>query len=469
MNDQARLPLDFYMNVVISEDRMTAKLQMLHEEAEFLCTVDELVQFLNQNGVYFGIDMETLGQIAAEPKKVKFDQVTVASGLLPVEGEDGKIVYHFDVNKDKKPLEREDGKVDFKEVANLVNVTKGQLIAERIPAGNGTEGRAVTGEAIPAKKGREARLKPGKNVVLDGEQLLLYAATDGLVTFTERDKINVFPVYEVNGDVDYSVGNIDFVGNVVIRGNVLNGFRVRASGDIRVIGGVEAAEVISDGSIEITAGIMGTGKGLVKAAKNVKCSFIQEGNVEAGEDILVSQSIMHSNVRAGRRVVCVGAKGLIVGGIIQAGEAIRARVFGNTTSTATVLEVGVLPELRNEMAELRTKLRELAGNTEKTDKALKLLDQLASIGQLTPDKAEMRTRLSKTKTQMNQEMGEIRERILEIEKSLEDISNSKVEVLNTIYSGCKIVIGRYTRFVKDTTGQVTFRMLDGEIAMLSGV
>jgi hypothetical protein len=469
MNQQARMPLDFYMNVLISDDRMTAKLQILHEDAEFSCTVDELELFLRQNGVRFGIHIETLAQIARESRKFIFNQVTVASGILPVDGEDGTIRYLFEEKNEKKPLELEGGRVDFKEVAALNNVKKGQLIAERIPATSGQDGRAVTGEPIPARKGREARLKPGKNVVIDEEQMKLYAAIDGLVTFTERDKINVFPVYEVNGDVDYSTGNIDFVGNVVIRGNVLSGFRVRAVGDIRIIGGVEAAEVISDGSIEITAGIMGTGKGLVKAAKNVKCSFIQEGNVEAGENITVTQSIMHSNIRAGKMVECMGAKGLIVGGLIQAGEQIRARIIGNSTSTATVLEVGVLPELRNEMALLRTRLRDLGDNSDKTSKALRLLDHLAASGQLTPDKAAIRSRLAMTQTQMNQEMSDIRERILEIEKSLEDISNARVEVTNTIFSGCKIVIGRYTRFVKDTTSRVTFRMLDGEIAMTSAI
>ena len=71
----------------------------------------------------------------------------------------------------------------------------------------------------------------------------MYAAIDGLVTKTEKEKLNVFPVYEVNGDVDYNIGNIDFVGTVVIRGNILTGFRVKASGDIRVTGGIEGAEV----------------------------------------------------------------------------------------------------------------------------------------------------------------------------------------------------------------------------------
>lgn len=114
----------------------------------------------------------------------------------------------------------------------------------------------------------------------------------------------------------------------------------------------------------------------------MKVSFIQDGNVTAGEDVIVSQSIMHSNIRAGRDVICNGSKGLIVGGIVQSGERVVARTIGNTMSTATVIEVGVVPELRNEINELRQELRQLLENEDKTSKALYLLNQLATNGQL---------------------------------------------------------------------------------------
>lgn len=82
---------------------------------------------------------------------------------------------------------------------------------------------------------------------------------------------------------------------------------------------------------------------------------------------------MHSTVRAGKAVSCNGAKGLIVGGTIQAGERVTARTIGNSMSTTTVIEVGVLPELRNEMIHLRNQLRVFMENMDKTDKALSLL------------------------------------------------------------------------------------------------
>ncbi|MNJ05466.1 hypothetical protein D3C73_1668080 [compost metagenome] len=55
--------------------------------------------------------------------------------------------------------------------------------------------------------------------------------------------------------------------------------------------------------------------------------------------------------------------------------------------------------------------------------------------------------------------------MLEIEKMLEDTARARVEVVKTIYGGSKIVIGRYTRFVKDPTERVIFRYTEGDISL----
>jgi Predicted polymerase, most proteins contain PALM domain, HD hydrolase domain and Zn-ribbon domain len=459
--------LESAIGVTISPDNLTAVLYFHKAADSFRCTAAQLESFLRSRGVVFGIRDDVLESIARDPKAYFYSQTVVASGQPPIDGKDGVIRLVFDLDEEEhKPVELEDGTVDFKELSKIRNVKKGQLIAERVPAEAGVPGKAVNGEVIPAKNGKEARFRIGKNVVVNPEQTAMYAAIDGMVAKTEREKINVFPVFEVNGDVDYKTGNIDFVGTVVIRGNVLTGFRVKAGGDIRIVGGVEGAEIEADGSLEITGGIMAGNKGFVRAGKNVKCSFIQDANVFAAEDIIVSQSIMHSNIRAGRSVICYGAKGLIVGGTVQAGEKVKARTIGNTLSTATAIEVGVAPELRGELAQLRQQQRQQGENLDKTNKALALLDQMAAAGQLSGDKLLMRSKLATTKRQVMEEMEIVKERILEIEKLLEDTENARVEAVNTIYGGTKIVIGRYTRFVKEPCSRVYFRFADGEIIML---
>ncbi|HUC90946.1 MAG TPA: FapA family protein [Paenibacillus sp.] len=458
--------LETSIGIQIAPDRLSAVLYFNKTDEGLAFTAEELEQFVRSHGVVFGIHKDVLAGVARDPKNYFYGQTVIATGNPPIDGKDGAIEFAYSMEEAaRKPMELEDGTVDYKEIIRLKNVIKGQLIAELIPAGEGQPGKAVTGEELSGKNGKAARFKVGKNVVLNPEQTAMYAAIDGMIARTDRDKINVFPVYEVNGDVDYNIGNIDFVGTVVIRGNVLTGFRVKAAGDIRIVGGVEGAELESDGSIEITGGIMAGSKGSVKAGKTVKSSFIQDGNVLAGEDIVVSQSIMHSHVRAARNIVCSGAKGLLVGGVAQAGEKVTARTVGNTMSTATVIEVGVLPELRAELTDLRSKLKGISESLDKTDKALTLLDHLAAAGQLSPDKLALRVKLNATKRQASEEQAAVKERILEIEKTLEDTERAKVEVIHTVYGGTKIVVGRYTRFVKDPVQRVCFRYFDGDINM----
>lgn len=354
----------------------------------------------------------------------------------------------------------------LKQVTKLDNVKRGQLIARLIPPQTGPSGLTVTGETVPGVIGKPARFKVGKNVVVNAEGNLMYSAIDGLISLTDKDKINVFPVFEVKGDVDYRVGNIDFVGTVVIRGNVLTGFKVNAAGDIRVIGGVEGAELNSGGSIEITGGIMASGKGMVTAAQNIKCSFIQDANITAGGDVHASQSILHSIVKAGQKVICDSSKGLVVGGVIQASDGVSAKTIGNAMSTATTIEVGVHPEHRNEQLNIRASIKEQTEHLDRTEKALVILDQLAATGKLTPDRLAMRQKLIHTKNQTTVLINDLKDRMLEIEKQLEDSELATVSIKNQVFGGVKIVIGRYTRYIKDSTSSVVFKYEDGEIVMV---
>lgn len=466
MQEHSLLPPDAFLEVVLSEDKMQAWLRWVQVPEQPAFTETQLQAWLSSHGVEYGIHQAVLADFAINPASYYDKETVIASGKDPVQGQHGAIHHLFELDTEhKKPLELKDGKVDYKEIISLNNVRQGQLIATRDPAKPGMPGMTVSGEPVNPEPVAEARLKPGKNVVLDGKKVALYATIDGMVTRTGDDKLNVFPIFEVNGDVDYSIGNIDFVGSVVIRGNVLNGFKIRASGDIRITGGIEAAELEAGGSVVIGAGIVGQNKGAIRAAKSVKCSFVQEGVIHAGEDVIVMQSIMHSTVRAGRNVICRHMKGLIVGGNVQAGERVIARVIGNTVSTATLIEVGVQPELRNELMAVRNQLQAASENLQKTDQVLEMLDQLAVSGNLASDKVALRVKLHHTKKQLQDEIGLKKLRVLEMEKVQEEIDKARIEAASTMYAGTKLVIGRNVKLIKNTVHRVYFQLAEGDIAM----
>lgn len=454
------------VNLELSPDKLGAYISFKTIFDDELYVQEELESYLRSKGIVHGLLHDQIRLACKEPIRYMNQKIEVAKGSAPGKGIDGRVEFVDVEHKQDEHDYSESAIVDFKQVTKLDNVKKGQLIAQLVPPQVGSSGMTVTGDIVPGVLGKPARFKVGKNVVVNGEGDSMYSAIDGLISLTDKDKINVFPVFEVKGDVDYRVGNIDFVGTVVIRGNVLTGFKVKAAGDIRVVGGVEGAEMSSNGSIEITGGIMASGKGVVNAAQNIKCSFIQDANISAGGDVIVTQSILHSNVKAGQKVICDGSKGLIVGGVIQAGDGVSAKTIGNPMSTTTTIEVGVNPTQRDEQVQLRAAIKEHAENLDRTEKALVILDQLAASGKLTPDRLAMRQKLIHTKSQSAALLSEAKERMLEIEKQLENSELATVSIRNQVFGGVKIVIGRYTRYIKDSTSSIVFKYEDGEIVMV---
>ncbi|MFD2371322.1 DUF342 domain-containing protein [Brevibacillus sp. GCM10020057] len=460
----------YRLEIITSPDKLEAWL-LLHVEEEdlenLLISEDDIYKQLHSQKVTFGILNHVVRDICAVPRKYVNTRITIARGVAPVQGADAAFEYPYleKVEGESGPKELDDGRVDYYNLTTIPNVVKGQLLARKIPASQGEPGTAVTGETIAPKAGKDRNLKPGKNVVQNQERTMIYAAIDGQVSFTDNDKLNVFPVFEVNGDVDFGVGNIDFVGTVVIRGNVLNGFRVSASGDIRVLGSVEGAELHAGGSIEIKSGIVAQDKGSIVAGQDIRTSFIQNGNVTAGNQVIVSQSIMFSTVRAGKQISCMGPKGIIIGGVLQAGEKITARVFGNTSATPTVLEVGVKPELRQELGQIQKELQLVYENLRKTDQGLNVINQIVQTsGELPPDKRMLQIKLTNTRLVLEKECKTLEARKKEVEAELKGEVPATIDAYQIMYPGIKMTFGKLVHFIKHEHARTRFIVLDGEIS-----
>lgn len=454
-----------YLIIENSEDEMSATLKRVSTNELITFDVAMLTAFLAKSDITTGIDETILSEIVNHQHQNNLGEYIVARGIAPIKGADGEVVYVYleDKSEPKGPKILEDGSVDFYNIKPLDNVKKGQIVARLNPPTHGIPGMSVKGVEIPGANGKEARFKVGKNVVLSPDQKALYSVIDGMVVFTGGEKLNVFPIYEVNGDVDFHIGNIDFVGTVIVRGNVLTGFKIKASGNIRVLGNVEGADLVAGGWVEVNSGITGNHKGSIYAGTYVKTSYINNANVVAAEDVFVSQSIMNSVVKAGKSVICKGSKGLIVGGETQAREKVVAQHIGNTVSMPTTLEIGVAPELREELAKLRDRIKEITDSKDKIDKALLILEPLAKAGQLSPEKNEMRIKLISSLKQLEDEMLKIKERVNELEIVLNDTGKARIDVSGTIYPGVKIRIGKYMRHINDAMSLASFRLEDGEI------
>lgn len=457
------IPVDGEAKVFITSNAMEAYLTVYGpKDGGMPVSYEKAVQVLRDAGVVENIDYEAVQEAVQEYNWGK--AMLVAQGTPAVDGEDGRIEFHFPLPENKlKPVELEDGRVDYRNLNLIHNVRRGELLAVRIPPKLGSPGVTVTGKPVLPKPGKNVPIPRGKNTVADESNTYLYAATDGHVSYVDN-KVNVYPVYEVQGDVDYSTGNIDFIGNVSVRGSVTAGFTVKAGGDIEITGVIEGANVEASGNILVKNGIAGGNRAYIKAGGSVFARFIENATVEAGHDVVIDDGIIQSNIKANNCIKVEGKKGIIVGGTLQAGVEISAKVIGSALSPQTVLEVGVNPALREEYKRLYQVYQEKRKAYEGVSQNLAVFQKSAlAIENLPATRKVQIARLLEEFKKLQEELKTIEARKNEIEQELQRMNRGRVKVSDVVYPGVQIIIGQSVYTVNDPIRFALFSLEDGDI------
>lgn len=442
---QGEVKVDATASVVVSPDKMKAFITFNPPEGGRMLNAGEVVEILRQNGVVFGVSSESLENVLKYP--VFNEQILIARGVEPANGQNGKIEFYFDTSSDRKPAIMEDGRVDYRELNLIESVEKGKVLCSVIPPVQGKAGKTVMGYDLPALNGKPATLPRGRNVEVSQDGKSLCAGIDGQVCYIDG-KVNVFSIYEVHADVDTTTGNINFIGNVIVRGNVLSGFSIDAGGNVEVWGVVEGASIKAGGDIILRRGMQGMGKGYLKSGGDIIAKYIEHSTVEAKNEIK-AEAIMHSNIKCGQKLELSGKKGLLVGGVAKVGKLVAAKVIGSTMATATELEVGMDPTLRERYKILKDESVAMESDIKKAEQAIAILKKIEGAGGLTPDKQEMMAKSVRTKVYYSNRIEEIKVEIAQIEEIFQQESQGKIKASATIYSGTKVAIGSCLMYVKE--------------------
>lgn len=458
------LDRDAEVAVEISPDQMEAFLTVKPALGGKKLSAAQIHEALKAAGVVEGVKSEVV-EAAVATQNVG-GRVLIASGRAPVNGNDGYVDYRFSVQgPDLRPLELENGRVDFRNLQTVQTATAGQVLAVRVPPTSGIPGVTVTGRPLPAKAGRDVRLPKGKNTDAspDNPDELVALITGQVVML--GGKVSVLPVYEVRGDVDFSTGNVDFVGNVVVQGSVTSGFTVKALGNVEVRGSVEAATIIADGDIIIHRGVQGGDRGRL-SGRNVQAKFIQNCRVQATGDVVVDEALMYAEVEAEGRVEARGSKGRIVGGVTRAVGGVSARVLGSKLGTHTEIMVGVSPEVRSELDRLNQELVTRERQLDEVVKSIRLLKEAVASGRPLPGgDSERLSKLAQAMNQLADAVDRLRTRKEELEVILNSSGSGTVRANDTAFPGVRITIGPVSMLVQDEAAKALFYLEGGEIRM----
>lgn len=341
-------------------------------------TVTDVVTIIKEKGITYGINGELISNVVEKDKFFKL--FIIARGAMSKDGTDGVLEDLFSRSNEAHFVSDSNDIVDYKNLNIIQKVEKGGVICRYTPPVPAIDGISVKGEVIKGKEGKSFEIPAGQNTEMNAATNELLAACDGNVSFV-GGKFNVFNVYEVKENVDNTTGNIEMNGDVVVRGSVLEGFEITATGNITVYGYIEGAIILAGGSVHLNHGMNGNLKGQIYAEGDVEskylenCSVFAKGNVTSG-------SIVNCRVNASS-VTAQGKPGAIIGGEINVFHDITARVIGNDSTQQTKLCVGTDIELLNRQKELRAEIGVLTKSIEDTEKNVKYLESRDE--ELTPE------------------------------------------------------------------------------------
>jgi len=414
-------------------------------------TFANLKIFLMQKKVAYGINNDALKSLTEPPVYDK--DIVVAAGTPAENGADAEIIYHVETDRKLKPAERSDGSLDFKDLGTIQEMKKGDTLCEKIPRTEGVPGSDVYGNALKAVPGKDKNLPAGKNTVLSEDKLRLLAETDGHVSVV-GGKINILNAFVVEKNVSFETGHINFSGDVIVKGDVLPGFNVNATGNVTIHGTVESTQVSAGGSLIIKGGFQGGAKGSLEAGGNIACQFIMAGRVTLKGDLETSY-IMGSIIKCGGEVKVTG-KGLIRGGHIMAKTSVTANFYGSPSGSAMTIELGNDPTILERFKEVSQEIKIQEKNIANIELGITTLTRAKNAGLLTRDKAAALLKMTENREPMRTAYNDLKEEQESLEKQIAELGYGTVNVKKTAYPGVKIIIGPDVRVLDVEHSFVTF-------------
>lgn len=344
---------------------------------------------------------------------------------------------------DPKVVEDTQGRVDFYAVSALKNVAEGESIARLHPPVQGKAGLSVTGEVLTPPPAKEVVYAAGENVEFRPDTGEFFALRNGRIDLVGHT-IKVSRVYEVEGDVDFSVGNINFDGFIHVRGNVQDNFVLNAKEGVQIDKVVEAAVIDSGGTLTVIGGMNCRNKGTVRCAGDLITRFLNNAEVFCKGSIRIEKEVLNCKIFAGS---VPSPAAMISGGEMVSGGDIDIKEVGSPMGVRTVLQAGRDVFVEKEIEELEKTTHEEKEVCEGLAHKLEAIEPLEE-SLSAPQKAGIRT----LRKRVEKLRGGLEARKTEIEEKKKAAMrlDATVTVRRVIHPGVIVRIGKYEKAINQT-------------------
>lgn len=460
--------LDAEYHVVISSDRLIAQIEIHPPFGGKALNLDDAFKAVADARISFGLDK---AKVVLAMNSELGRPVEIAKGVAAIIGRDTRFEPLVDVNRERIPREKEDGRVDWRDLGDIPIVNPGDPVMRRYPPEKGVIGRDIYGNTVHTVDGKFVDY-PHK---LEGverdphDATLLRAAIVGQPVLL-RDSVKVEPIIKMPG-VNISSGNVTFAGSVIINGDVQAGMHIKVDGDVTVDGTVEAATIEAGGSIIVKGGIVGQGGGKQRdsapsaatpslhAKADIRAKYAENAVLIAEKSVFIEEAVIECDITA-LEYVTIGTKGrrkgYIMGGRVRATLGIKAEFLGGPGSRQARVMVGVNPLLQQRIEEKKQRIAALV----KEEADLKKLIQFLADK---PDRQDTMQKAENTLRRIQDSRADtfVEERALTVDAELAE--HAKVEIGVRVHAGSTVNVGKASMFIPEDTSFGVFRLDQNQV------
>jgi hypothetical protein len=451
----------------IDDDKMAAKLTLIPPYGGAPVALLQIQLALQEKGIVSGIINDEIETVLKEGYA---SERIIARGVPPVPGHDAQFQSLVPEIRERKPQVDERGYVNFRDLGQLVVVKQGDPLMRRIPPTEGKKGQDITGQILMPKSGQDIQFASGLQGAerAPDDNNLLQASITGQPKLVPNGVI-VEPTINLPL-VDISTGNMIFEGTINIKGDVKDGMKIRASGDVFVGGTVEAAEIEAGGNIVIKGGVIGHSNDPNEATASIP-TIISKGSIsvhfaenvcmEAGTDIIIEEFSMHNHLTALNRVL-VGKsgskKGRIIGGVTCASALVKAAVIGSNAGFITKVKAGFNPYLQAQIDKLKI---EIDANEKEQEDIKKIVAFILAHPE--KNKNDLLNKLLHTREQLEIDYAQLHEQRTHLLSEMTLAEHVQVIVEDSVHCGVEIQIGNFIWKNNEERGKGVFQVVDGAI------
>ncbi|CAH9054611.1 hypothetical protein PSECIP111854_01409 [Pseudoalteromonas sp. CIP111854] len=445
--------VDAQLSVEISEDKMAATAHLVTAKGGAKISIEQAKKVIIKAGVSRGYKQSFLEQVLQ--KQFELPSGTNANGVIargrpPKDGKTAKLIPHVTTLRErlKQPKLREDGSVDMRDFGKLASVAPGTLLMSKQPATEGAQGFTVTGDAIEAKDGDSFELNAGDGTEISASNPLELVATIAGCPSDIQNGMRVDDVFTI-GDVDVRSGHVDFNGSVIVTHNVSPGMKIKAQGDITVMGSVESGELISGGHIDIKQAAIGH-LDHQNNDEGLTCRLVAQGDIHLahgqysyieGNNIFIARQSNHCHIKA-KSLFQVGAddapKGKLIGGEILDAQMVIAGEIGSDSGAKMTIR------LAHRGVEITAETDECLKALTQTSEQLNTLQQAIEKADNVKDaqkKQQLMTKIGATQMHYCEEAEALENKLSALELNLNGLlENTKLVANQALHQGVEIHI-----------------------------